>query len=66
MTEQTFQAFPSDHILVTFLGLIILNCLLHKRHEFEVEMTCEGCSGAVTRVLNKKGKYPWATFHILG
>lgn len=25
------------------------------RHEFQVEMTCEGCSGAVTRVLNKKG-----------
>lgn len=26
-----------------------------KRHEFQVEMTCEGCSGAVTRVLNKLG-----------
>jgi len=26
------------------------------RHEFQVEMTCEGCSGAVTRVLNKKGE----------
>jgi len=26
-----------------------------KRHEFQVEMTCEGCSGAVNRVLNKKG-----------
>lgn len=25
------------------------------KHEFEVEMTCEGCSGAVTRVLNKLG-----------
>lgn len=25
------------------------------RHEFEVEMTCEGCSGAVTRVLTKQG-----------
>ncbi|XP_015778618.1 PREDICTED: copper transport protein ATOX1-like [Acropora digitifera] len=24
-------------------------------HEFQVEMTCGGCSGAVTRVLNKKG-----------
>ncbi|KAM7440347.1 ATX1 antioxidant protein 1 [Porites harrisoni] len=24
------------------------------RHEFQVEMTCGGCSGAVTRVLNKK------------
>ncbi|KAJ8282133.1 hypothetical protein COCON_G00046520 [Conger conger] len=23
------------------------------KHEFFVEMTCEGCSGAVTRVLNK-------------
>ncbi|XP_060904553.1 copper transport protein ATOX1 isoform X2 [Labrus mixtus] len=23
------------------------------KHEFEVAMTCEGCSGAVTRVLNK-------------
>lgn len=23
------------------------------KHEFEVEMTCEGCSGAVTRILNK-------------
>lgn len=22
-------------------------------HKFKVEMTCEGCSGAVTRVLNK-------------
>jgi len=25
------------------------------KHEFRVEMTCEGCSGAVTRVLNKLG-----------
>ncbi|XP_006818931.1 copper transport protein ATOX1-like [Saccoglossus kowalevskii] len=24
-----------------------------QKHEFQVEMTCEGCSGAVTRVLNK-------------
>uniref|UniRef100_UPI0037E7C1BD copper transport protein ATOX1 n=1 Tax=Semicossyphus pulcher TaxID=241346 RepID=UPI0037E7C1BD len=23
------------------------------KHEFEVAMTCEGCSGAVTRILNK-------------
>ncbi|KAM8848411.1 copper transport protein ATOX1 isoform 1-T1 [Synchiropus picturatus] len=23
------------------------------KHEFSVEMTCEGCSGAVTRVLSK-------------
>ncbi|XP_038556312.1 copper transport protein ATOX1 isoform X1 [Micropterus salmoides] len=28
---------------------------LLKKHEFEVAMTCEGCSGAVTRVLNKLG-----------
>jgi len=25
-----------------------------QRYEFTVEMTCGGCSGAVTRVLNKK------------
>uniref|UniRef100_A0AAX7TAJ5 Copper transport protein ATOX1 n=1 Tax=Astatotilapia calliptera TaxID=8154 RepID=A0AAX7TAJ5_ASTCA len=25
------------------------------KHEFEVAMTCEGCSGAVTRILNKMG-----------
>ncbi|XP_068181170.1 copper transport protein ATOX1 [Antennarius striatus] len=25
------------------------------KHEFQVEMTCEGCSNAVTRVLNKLG-----------
>lgn len=25
------------------------------RYEFKVEMTCEGCSGAVTRVLNRQG-----------
>ncbi|XP_049441247.1 copper transport protein ATOX1 [Epinephelus fuscoguttatus] len=25
------------------------------KHEFEVEMTCEGCSGAVTKILNKLG-----------
>ncbi|KAF7651965.1 hypothetical protein LDENG_00103180 [Lucifuga dentata] len=25
------------------------------KHEFEVAMTCEGCSGAVARVLNKLG-----------
>ncbi|XP_074649725.1 copper transport protein ATOX1-like [Tubulanus polymorphus] len=25
------------------------------KHEFSVEMTCEGCSGAVERVLRKKG-----------
>ncbi|XP_044310594.1 copper transport protein ATOX1 [Varanus komodoensis] len=25
------------------------------KHEFFVDMTCEGCSGAVTRVLNKLG-----------
>uniref|UniRef100_A0A3Q3Q436 Copper transport protein ATOX1 n=1 Tax=Monopterus albus TaxID=43700 RepID=A0A3Q3Q436_MONAL len=31
-----------------------LICLLQK-HEFEVAMTCEGCSGAVARVLNKLG-----------
>ncbi|XP_072040368.1 copper transport protein ATOX1-like [Amphiura filiformis] len=24
-----------------------------QKHEFTVAMTCEGCSGAVTRVLNK-------------
>ncbi|XP_070554172.1 copper transport protein ATOX1-like [Ptychodera flava] len=24
-----------------------------KTHEFQVEMTCEGCSGAVNRVLKK-------------
>ncbi|XP_067124462.1 copper transport protein ATOX1 [Centruroides vittatus] len=24
-------------------------------HEFQVEMTCEGCSGAVKRVLDKLG-----------
>ncbi|CAI9170719.1 unnamed protein product [Rangifer tarandus platyrhynchus] len=26
-----------------------------KKHEFSVDMTCEGCSNAVTRVLNKLG-----------
>uniref|UniRef100_A0A8C7X6Q6 Copper transport protein ATOX1 n=1 Tax=Oryzias sinensis TaxID=183150 RepID=A0A8C7X6Q6_9TELE len=26
-----------------------------QKHEFEVAMTCEGCSGAVTRILNKLG-----------
>ncbi len=26
-----------------------------QKHVFKVEMTCEGCSGAVTRVLNKLG-----------
>ncbi|XP_077182629.1 copper transport protein ATOX1 isoform X2 [Paroedura picta] len=26
-----------------------------KKHEFFVDMTCEGCSNAVTRVLNKLG-----------
>ncbi|XP_007473973.1 copper transport protein ATOX1 [Monodelphis domestica] len=25
------------------------------KHEFTVDMTCEGCSNAVTRVLNKLG-----------
>ncbi|KAM3866937.1 copper transport protein ATOX1 [Diretmus argenteus] len=25
------------------------------KHEFEVAMTCEGCSGAVSRVLSKLG-----------
>ncbi|XP_074068673.1 copper transport protein ATOX1 [Macrotis lagotis] len=25
------------------------------KHEFSVDMTCEGCSNAVTRVLNKLG-----------
>ncbi|XP_038056960.1 copper transport protein ATOX1-like [Patiria miniata] len=25
-----------------------------QKHVFTVEMTCEGCSGAVTRVLNKQ------------
>lgn len=29
-------------------------CLFQK-HEFSVDMTCEGCSNAVTRVLNKLG-----------
>ncbi|KAK3881760.1 hypothetical protein Pcinc_013841 [Petrolisthes cinctipes] len=27
----------------------------NKVHEFTVEMTCEGCSGAVSRVLGKLG-----------
>ncbi|KAM5214267.1 copper transport protein ATOX1 isoform 2-T2 [Hipposideros larvatus] len=27
-------------------------------HEFSVDMTCEGCSNAVTRVLNKLGGHP--------
>ncbi|KAK5864340.1 hypothetical protein PBY51_015589 [Eleginops maclovinus] len=26
-----------------------------QKHGFEVAMTCEGCSGAVTRILNKLG-----------
>nr|XP_006138323.1 copper transport protein ATOX1 [Pelodiscus sinensis]XP_025034838.1 copper transport protein ATOX1 [Pelodiscus sinensis] len=26
-----------------------------QKHEFSVDMTCEGCSNAVTRVLNKLG-----------
>ncbi|XP_042849833.1 copper transport protein ATOX1 isoform X1 [Panthera tigris] len=26
-----------------------------KKHEFSVDMTCEGCSNAVSRVLNKLG-----------
>uniref|UniRef100_A0AAY5KI37 Copper transport protein ATOX1 n=1 Tax=Esox lucius TaxID=8010 RepID=A0AAY5KI37_ESOLU len=29
--------------------------LFRQKHEFFVDMTCEGCSGAVTRVLNKLG-----------
>nr|XP_008522114.1 PREDICTED: copper transport protein ATOX1 [Equus przewalskii] len=29
-------------------------CLFQK-HEFSVDMACEGCSNAVTRVLNKLG-----------
>lgn len=28
---------------------------LYQKHEFEVAMTCEGCSGAVSRILNKLG-----------
>jgi len=32
--------------------------LIVQVHEFKVEMTCEGCSGAVERVLGKlKGKW---------
>ncbi|XP_020819947.1 copper transport protein ATOX1 isoform X1 [Phascolarctos cinereus] len=27
------------------------------KHEFSVDMTCEGCSNAVTRVLNKLGDH---------
>ena len=33
-----------------------------QRHEFQVEMSCGGCSGAVTRVLNKKGKKNYVYF----
>ncbi|GCC21942.1 hypothetical protein chiPu_0000325 [Chiloscyllium punctatum] len=29
--------------------------VIMKKHEFFVDMTCEGCSNAVTRVLNKLG-----------
>ncbi|CAL8262227.1 unnamed protein product [Lota lota] len=29
--------------------------LAFQKHEFEVAMTCEGCSGAVTRILSKLG-----------
>ncbi|XP_041049414.1 copper transport protein ATOX1 isoform X2 [Carcharodon carcharias] len=30
--------------------------LVFQKHEFFVDMTCEGCSNAVTRVLNKLGE----------
>jgi copper chaperone CopZ len=37
---------------------MLLMILIPKVHEFEVAMTCEGCSGAVERNLNKiKGKF---------
>lgn len=35
--------------------LLSLSVCHQQKHEFEVAMTCEGCSGAVTRVLNKLG-----------
>ncbi|XP_063340925.1 copper transport protein ATOX1 isoform X1 [Pelmatolapia mariae] len=37
-------------------GLLQLLCSAYfVKHEFEVAMTCEGCSGAITRILNKMG-----------
>ncbi|XP_014068733.1 copper transport protein ATOX1 isoform X1 [Salmo salar] len=42
--------------LITKYGVSLSNYLhLRPKHEFFVDMTCEGCSGAVTRVLNKLG-----------
>uniref|UniRef100_A0A8C0TLD9 Copper transport protein ATOX1 n=1 Tax=Canis lupus familiaris TaxID=9615 RepID=A0A8C0TLD9_CANLF len=31
------------------------SCLRPNGHEFSVDVTCEGCSNAVSRVLNKPG-----------
>ncbi|KAF7249236.1 Copper transport protein ATOX1 [Varanus komodoensis] len=40
---------------VHFSGLTQCFFQCFQKHEFFVDMTCEGCSGAVTRVLNKLG-----------
>lgn len=32
-----------------------ISCVKHQVHEFSVEMTCGGCSGAVEKVLGKLG-----------
>ncbi|TFK09647.1 Copper transport protein ATOX1 [Platysternon megacephalum] len=39
-------------------GLLVVSnpfSSLFQKHEFSVDMTCDGCSNAVTRVLNKLG-----------
>uniref|UniRef100_H2Z7W5 Copper transport protein ATOX1 n=1 Tax=Ciona savignyi TaxID=51511 RepID=H2Z7W5_CIOSA len=33
-------------------------------HEYKVEMTCSGCSGAVTRILTKKLTEPGSSFDV--
>ncbi|XP_039340816.1 copper transport protein ATOX1 isoform X1 [Mauremys reevesii] len=41
--------------LVAWLSRTAASLKSSKKHEFSVDMTCEGCSNAVTRVLNKLG-----------
>lgn len=51
------QAIEAGQIYVTVptLDSYLFYFCLYQKHEFEVAMTCEGCSGAVSRILNKLG-----------
>ncbi|XP_055332242.1 copper transport protein ATOX1-like [Paramacrobiotus metropolitanus] len=50
--------YPGNEVVCFFFQFILTDSLFPtmaaQTHEFFVDMTCEGCSGAVTRILDKQ------------